>query len=238
MKLDCKTGLAILSAGVLIGIGLDRSVLRQQQQATGESLAVVAPSEPNPSTIESPIIAGAQNVSPQKAVIPQRPSSQFAVEADWLWRANGSNADELHSLLMRWAQADPAAAATWALNLPKGPQRTGAMKAAMSTWAKIDPVAAAAFAEEMQTGADHKMAISIISNVWAASDPESALAWANQLTDATTKNDALFHTTASVLDSDSKRAAQIAELLTESEMKNDLLHNIVALGRRRLEVGN
>src|SRR5688572_26164564 len=192
MKLDCKAGLAILSAGVLIGIGLDRGLLRPKQQDCNDLLTPVALNEPTPSTVESTISVGAQNISTEKSVMPQSPSSQFAAEAARLWQANGTEADELHSLLMRWAQADPAAASAWALSLPKGPQRAGAMKAVMFTWAKIDPAAAAVFAEAMQTGTDRKMAISIISSVWGASDPESALAWANQLADRTLKNDALF----------------------------------------------
>jgi hypothetical protein len=50
--------------------------------------------------------------------------------------------DTLVSIVQRWAQTDPGAAAAWVERFPEGPLRAAAVENLLSQWRQTDPVAA------------------------------------------------------------------------------------------------
>jgi hypothetical protein len=104
---------------------------------------------------------------------PQAAVSQLA----GMGLSDGLSRDIRRDLLEQWADLNPAAAATYAMQNRNPDSWRGLVGTVADEWSKRDPKAAADWAAGLETGRDKRGAIySAISN-WADADPSGAAAY-------------------------------------------------------------
>ncbi|MGI9240487.1 MAG: hypothetical protein ACR2RV_06780 [Verrucomicrobiales bacterium] len=77
-----------------------------------------------------------------------------------------------------WAQSDPVAAATWAVDHPDPKTRPNLLQGIVQQWARYEPTAASEWLTTFEPGPDRDGAIGGLVSTIQNDDPEAAFAWA------------------------------------------------------------
>jgi hypothetical protein len=89
------------------------------------------------------------------------------------------------TLARRFASADPAGGARWALGLAAGDTRSLAVAEIVRGWANADPIAAGNFVAKLPAGPDGDRSRESYAYAVVQKDPAASIAWANVIIDPT-----------------------------------------------------
>ena len=92
--------------------------------------------------------------------------------------ANKTFSSAANRIANGWAQSDPVAAASWAIDLPDSKNRPNLLQGIVQQWARYEPQAASQWLTTFEPGADRDGAIGGLVSTIQRDDPEAAFAWA------------------------------------------------------------
>ncbi len=102
----------------------------------------------------------------------------------------GSLARQLMAVV---ATENGAAAAQWAMQLPEGPARKGAIEKVAEKWSESDPRGAADWLGHFPAGPERDKAVSMYASKAAYADPAAAAEWVLQVEDRKVRTDAALN---------------------------------------------
>src|SRR5687767_3880686 len=123
---------SVFVAGIVVGILVDRKIQITEDRPPANVSEVVPGKIDSASQMTSAVAVPASR-QPRVSTAAQTPQEEVV-----RLLAAGKK-DGFVDAIVRWAEADPQGAAAWALALPRGRERDGALKAVISTWVKSDP---------------------------------------------------------------------------------------------------
>lgn len=134
---------------------------------------------------------------------------------------------ELRQLLIRrWAEIDAAAAAAWALRLPEGPDRRGALEHVAIAWAQADLPAVQAWVQALPPGDSKRAATLALAYEIATSDAPAGLELAAGLDPARDRDDLLVHVLSQWTGTDPAAAAAWAEQAPDPKLRERLVATV------------
>jgi hypothetical protein len=86
----------------------------------------------------------------------------------------------LNQVAAVWVDQDPAAALSWAKQLPDPDDRSAVTSAALFQWGQANPQNAIAYAESCDLGSQSRSTMGILVQKWAASDMSSAITYVSR----------------------------------------------------------
>ena len=120
-----------------------------------------------------------------------------------------------------WAQMDPVAAATWAVELPNAAIRPAVMQSIVNQWAEYEPQAVSEWVTTFDAGPDRDGAVEGLVEKITQDDPEAAFIWATSINDESKRENLIRATVIQwrQRDSDAARAAVESADLSGAQRK-------------------
>lgn len=100
------------------------------------------------------------------------------------WSEKLSPSDQIvamRAIAPPFAQKDPDAAITWAMNLPAGESRDVAIQSVLDRWTMNQPERAAQWAQSAAASSQQTALVEHVASVWLKSNPSAARSWIERL---------------------------------------------------------
>ena len=155
---------------------------------------------------------------------------QLSMLLDALVNSTNSLAPALgQRLVRRWAEGDPAAAASWLSALPEGPQYRRAVEQVAVAWANSDLATAARWVSALPDDPGKTAATIALANEAARTDPLTGLDSVGALPPSAQRDAALAHAVSQWSVSDPEKAAAWAKNIADPELRQRLI-SAIAVG--------
>ncbi len=157
---------------------------------------------------------------------------------DSLLTMGGAAAGELRPLLTRrWAEKDPAAAATWASQLVEGPVRCELLEQVALAWTDGDASSAVSWLRGLPEGESKQHAMLGAAREIAAAEPVTAIELLSPLPPTTGRDQAMIHAVSQWAVGDFSAAAKWAEGVADADLRRELVAAVAAASAEKDPVG-
>jgi hypothetical protein len=203
-----------------------------------------APTEPNPEVqaaeyLRSVVAAAAAATGGDHDALRARADAKIAADPAWaeglrpeLLELRGMTPEArkaaMTSAIGSWAHSSPAEAATFAAQIPAGPEQVRAVTAVLNDFVRIDPSRAAEWITRFPEGELRSQANNILLNQWTRENPAAAAEWLNLMPESPSRQQAIQTFVSQASNQEPEAAWNWAGAVTEDSTRASLLESAAA----------